>query len=405
MRGTWRTWLLFALPVLLLAVSALATAAEGASHCLPVPGQQAALALAGESEPLYGGLAVYRRFGVLTATLHTTRLPREGHLEIRITAGEGERELARVVGPPGQRELTVHLPLQDGDAPLPVGRYRMAGSVINQPNCPPLVQTRPFFVIFNPFDPRDEVYQVPPDTPGREVAANMGDQVAVLIAGEEFVWDLGSYTEPVFTRAIQAVEGQVSALAAAAALRDLAHQQVDGYWPGLTDSEGRRPPWAPPADTGWTNPWGESVPANLGNPDARGQCYDYAAVFAAFSRSVGIPATIVTAEDPAPMPYPYHAGWHVQWAFHVWNEFVAGGTWWATDATYPAAAPYAGPFQSGPQPQPRNGAWFAAAASGGQTRITGEYSGVRLDTTAAYRTPAGPATGPGQPPGAPADRG
>lgn len=202
-----------------------------------------------------------------------------------------------------------------------------------------------------------------PDPVDQDLQVVVFAGVRVLVDEAEFDWRLGIYSDAVLNRALAAVDGLSSALDAAAALRDLAHREVAGKWPGLADAAGELPDGVPPADEGWVNPWREAVPDNLGGPDLRGQCYDFAAVLSAFSRSIGIPSTLVTAINPGQMPYPYQVERGVIWEFHVWTEIFAGGQWWAADA-----------------------AWFTTLASGNGFRISGEFGGIRMDLTEAYRT-------------------
>lgn len=72
--------------------------------------------------------------------------------------------------------------------------------------------------------------------------------------------------------------------------------------------------------------------------------------------------------------------------FHVWTEIFAGGQWWAAEAAYPAEGNYSGPYSGGPGLQPRTGPWFTTLASGNGVRISGEFGGIRMDLTEAYRT-------------------
>lgn len=383
-RGRW-TWVLVLLAPAAFLGAWRVTGQAAAGPCPSLQGTKLAVSLGGQMDPAYQGLPVFRRFTDLVVMVQARVLPRDGQLEISVTPANGSDALYRGAGAAGARNLEVTIPLHRGGAELPVGRYRVRGGLVSGPNCAGPAAEKEFFVVFNPFDPRDGVFQVPPGTPDREVAANVGSRVGILAGDDEFTWELGTYTGRIFKTAIEAVDGQASALVAAGTLRDLAHRQVRGYWPGLTDRQGRRDPRAPPDDPQWTSPWGQSVVSNLGKEDVRGQCYEFAAVLTALLRSVGIPATVVTAIDPGPFPYPYNLEWEVSWAFHVWSEFVADRTWWATDPTYPTGVPYLEPFASGPGPQPRTGSFFAAAVNSDAVRITAEYGGVRRDVTKEYR--------------------
>jgi len=59
-----------------------------------------------------------------------------------------------------------------------------------------------------------------------------------------------------------------------------------------------------------------------------GICYDYAALFAAMLRSIGIPTKLVkgySKENPE--------------VYHAWNEVLINGTWIVVDTTLDASEP------------------------------------------------------------------
>ena len=58
----------------------------------------------------------------------------------------------------------------------------------------------------------------------------------------------------------------------------------------------------------------------------KGICYDYSAIFAAMTRSVGVPTKLVKGYTD-----------NIQGQYHAWNEVLLDGEWQVIDTTYDAA--------------------------------------------------------------------
>lgn len=344
----------------------------------------------------YDFAPVFRRGEELQIYLTATPVVADDQLRVEVVRLDAAGRVAQrdpfgtlELEPAAPRTLTGSLTLTGAAGePAPVGPYR-AKVWLQGDTAAQLVAVADFFLIFNALNPADaEVYR--PDA-----ARWLSNKVYVVHDTDErpraYSWNLAAHEPEIFELAIAAASGAQEAAAAVARVAAAAAAEVEGYWPDLASVTGSVPPQTPAADPEWDAAGPRSVLARLQTKDRRGQCFDFSAVTVALLRSIGVPATAVTALQPAAMPHPYHTTAMTRWRFHVWTETWLNSDWWAVDTSYlnrPTAA-------TGRQPglQPRLGPWFRPII-GPLTRIVRSDNGRLVDLTARYRRPAPPAPRP-----------
>lgn len=359
-----------------------------------------AVELRGDREWRFDFAAVYRRFDTLAVKLHQPPPLRD---EQRLLATI-QRQPAPDPDAPEQREpadsrviahtrlhrapqapdhrMRGELDLDHADPrPIPVGRYRLdiwreAPRRTSHEARYRHLASRSFFVIFNARDPADRGVH---KTPANRWLTSQA-YIVQLVNGElsNEPWDLDIHHPDVFQLAMSLVDGARTAEEAAQRLIPGVSTHVEGHWPRLPDTAGRIPPRTPDTDPDWAPSQVTSALERLRIDDKRGQCFDYAMLYVAFLRSVGIPARTITTVDPAPMPHPHAPTRKVEWDYHVWAELFVDGRWQASDVTYLDNAILARlPTHRYPGLQPPHAPWFASAMAGPTRLWTAAQSEMR----------------------------
>lgn len=347
---------------------------------------------AGSRIPEYRFGPVYRRFDTMQIVFRN--VPAENRRELQISfdrwgpygwrpAVELPTRSGSQLGNAGSGALRADVRLAPAKGSLPVGKYR---AELRRPEGGRmrLLARAEFAVIFNALRPADRAVYL------KEAADYLAPDLDVIHLQDDenalpFGWDLNIHDPAVFDLALRAVSGLTEGRSAIRRLAQAAADQGVGHWPALAATDGEVPPGTPPDEGDDWQSQPRSVLTRLAGGDRRAQCYDFAAISVAMLRSVGLPATAVTALGPLPMPHPYDGSRRVEWAFHVWPEVYADNGWWAFDPTY-LRPPGAGiPSAPGPELQGRTGPWFTSLV-GSETRVVKAVKGVIQDVSALYRS-------------------
>lgn len=388
-------------PFRLMAVGALAFAwaigaPEPVAHAgaRDAPSATPTIELGGDRQHAYTFAPVYRRLDRLAVRIDGIAVP--AGQEVRVTLERvpptGQPRKKALIGEGPLRELTVtdaagrtpaHVAAKLGEPGrlLPVGRYRVNVRYQREAGYES-VAVKPLFVIFNAAHPADRDVHKPDPEHWLRPTLNIVQLVGGQLTADP--WTLDVHDPEVFELAMSLADGTRTGLEAAEQLVVGACAEVEGHWPNLPDTDGQIPPNTPGSDPDWQAGEVTSATRRLTMVDARGQCFDYAMIYVALLRSIGVPARTVTSIDPAPMPHPHDTSRKVQWDYHVWAEVHLGQQWWASDVTYLDEPLHSRlPPDKHPGLQMPHDMWFARSV-GPDTRLWAVEHGVLRDVSGRY---------------------